>query len=186
MKVSKNKLSYTRSGKPVVLSGKALFKGKLLNLHKASVNLPTGYAAELEIIKHPGAALVVPVLPGNKIVMLRQFRPVIGKYIYELPAGTLEKGENPLSCARREIEEETGYHADKFKRLGTIFPVPGYSTEKIEIFKATGLKKRRFSPERDEVISVFVVTKLQIRELLRKGKLVDAKTICAFCLCGWI
>ena len=107
------------------------FKGKLLKVFLKNILLPNGYLATFEIVKHRGAVLIVPLLANNKVILLRQLRPVIGRYIYELPAGTLEKQESPLACAKREIIEETGYRAKKITKLGEIFPVPGCSTEKI-------------------------------------------------------
>jgi ADP-ribose pyrophosphatase len=165
---------------------KLLYKGRLLSLYKRTVTLPNGYKADLEVVKHPGAALLVPFLTVNKIILLRQLRPVINSYIYELPAGTLNKGESPFLCARREIIEETGYSAKKFVRLGCIFPVPGYSTEKITIFKALGLKESIRQPEKDEIIKHVIVSRKQIRRLFKSGKIVDAKTIAALVLTGWL
>jgi ADP-ribose pyrophosphatase len=118
--------------------------------------------------------------------MLRQLRPVIDSYIYEFPAGTLDKGESPLSCARREIVEETGFAAKKFTRLARIYPVPGYSTEKIVIYKAEGLHKIDRHAEADEIISWRVLTRAAIRRLFNGGKIVDAKTISALAFCCWL
>lgn len=165
---------------------KEVFKGRLLKVYVGKERLPHGYVATFEMIKHPGASLIVPFLTKNKLIMLRQLRPVIGSYIYELPAGTLDKNELPLSCARREIIEETGYSASKFKLLGKIYPVPGYSTEKIFIYKAEGLKKREHIAEEDEVIESRIFTKAEIKKLFKSGKIVDAKTIAALVMCGWL
>lgn len=165
---------------------KKIFSGKLLKLFIKKERLPNGYLATFEMIKHPGAALVVPFLSKDKIIMLRQLRPVIKSYIYELPAGTLGRNESPLSCARREIIEETGYSAKKFTFLGKIYPVPGYSTEKIFIYKAKGLKKRAYTSEEDEIIETRVFTRSGIRKLFKKGAIDDAKTICALTMCGLI
>jgi len=162
------------------------FKGKLLTLITRKARLPNGCRVELEIIRHPGASLIVPFLGQDRIVLLRQLRPVIGSYIYELPAGTLGKNETPLSCARREITEETGYRAARFTRLGRIYPVPGYSTERITVYKAQGLIKRTRNTQRDEIIESIVVTRKEVRRLFRSGKIVDAKTICALAFCGWL
>jgi ADP-ribose pyrophosphatase len=118
--------------------------------------------------------------------MLRQLRPVIDSYIYELPAGTLAAGESPLACAKREIVEETSYAAGKFTFLGKIYPVPGYSTEKIYIFKAERLKKRKTVAEKDEIIIRKVFTRAGVKRLFKDGKIVDAKTIAAFSMCGWL
>ncbi len=175
-----------------------VFRGRLLKVMVKQQRLPSGYLAIFEMIEHPGASLVVPFLGRDRIIMLRQLRPVIGSHIYELPAGTLDRNETPLACARREIVEETGYSARRFTLLGKIYPVPGYSTERIYLYKATGLKKvihdcraRLSVPyqrhgEEDEVIESFVVTKSAIRKLFRSGKITDAKTIAALAFCGWL
>jgi ADP-ribose pyrophosphatase len=165
---------------------KPVFKGKLLKVHVKRERLPHGYLATFEMIRHPGASLVVPFLDRNTIIMLRQLRPVIGRYIYELPAGTLDAGEAPLACARREIIEETGYAAKRFKRLGMIYPVPGYSTEIIYLYKAEGLVLTERIPEEDEVIEHRPMKRAEVRRLFRQGKIVDAKTIAALAHCGWI
>ena len=165
---------------------KTVFKGRLLKVFVKKVRLPNGYTATFEMISHPGAALIVPIISKDKILMLRQLRPVLNSYIYELPAGTLNKGESPISCARREIIEETGYSAGKLTRLGSIYPVPGYSTEKIHIFKAEGLVSGILKPEKDEVIKTLIVTRKKMKDLIRRGRIVDAKTICGLALAGWL
>lgn len=167
-------------------SVKKVFSGKLLKVYVGHERLPHGYVARFEIIKHPGAALIVPFLAKDKIIMLRQLRPVVGRYIYELPAGTLDKNESPASCARREIVEETGYSAKRLKLLGSIFPVPGYSTERIFIYKAEALVKTVRRAEEDEVIESRVFTKAAVRRLFKGGRIVDAKTIAALAFCGWL
>jgi ADP-ribose pyrophosphatase len=165
---------------------KSVFKGKLLKVFVKKVRLPNGYLATFEIIKHPGAALVIPFLSSDKIIMLRQLRPVIGSYIYELPAGTIDKGESALTCAKREIIEETGYSAKRMSRIGSIYPVPGYSTEKIIIYKAGGLTPTPRHAEKDEVIETKVLTRNVVRRLFKSGRIVDAKTIAALAFCGWL
>jgi ADP-ribose pyrophosphatase len=165
---------------------RSVFKGRLLKVVVKKVRLPNGYIATFEMITHPGAALIVPILSKRRIIMLRQLRPVINSYIYELPAGTLNKGESPKACARREIIEETGYSAGKLICLGVIHPVPGYSTEKITIFKAEGLRKCSRLIEKDEIIENKIFTKIQIKRLFKKGRITDAKTISALAMCGWL
>ena len=162
------------------------FKGKLIKLVVQKRRLPNGYLANLELIRHPGAALIVPFLSKEKIILIRQFRPVIDSYLYELPAGTLGKNERPLDCARREIIEETGYAAERFTKIGEVFPVPGYSTELITIFKAERLQKKAFKNEPDEIIQIRIFTKAQLKKLFKSGKIKDAKTICALKFCGWL
>jgi ADP-ribose pyrophosphatase len=118
--------------------------------------------------------------------MLRQLRPVIEKFIYELPAGTIDKGEAPASCARREIIEETGYSAKRLTFLGAIYPVPGYSTEKIYIYKAEGLSKKDRVAEKDEVIENHFMSKAEVRRLFKRGRITDAKTIAALAMSNWL
>jgi ADP-ribose pyrophosphatase len=165
---------------------KTIFKGKLLELSVEKKRLPNGYLATFETIKHPGAALIIPFLAKDRIIMLRQLRPVIKSYIYELPAGTLGKGESAISCARRETVEETGYAARKFTLLGRIYPVPGYSTERISVYKAEGLKKAARAAEKDEVMKTHIFDKKTARRFFKNGRITDAKTICGLALCGWI
>lgn len=165
---------------------KIKYKGKLISLITKRIRLPNGYIGDFEIVRHPGAALIIPFLDKNKIIMLRQFRPVVNAYLYELPAGTLNKNESELVCAKREIIEETGYSAKKLSILGKIYPVPGYSTEKIIIYKAEGLKKQKRNTEKDEVLKSFIFDKKKIKKLFKSAKLIDAKTICALSLCGWL
>ncbi len=163
-----------------------MFKGKLLNVSRKKVILPNGNKVELDIVDHPGAALVVPFLDEKNIIFIRQFRPVINSYLYELPAGTLNIKENILACAKRELIEETGYSSGKIKKIGAIVPVPGYSTEKIFIFKAQDLKKVDHKNEPDEVIIVEKMNRQHVLKLFRSGKIIDAKTICALAMCGWL
>jgi ADP-ribose pyrophosphatase len=163
-------------------AAQTVFSGKLLRVVRCPVRLPNGYKITLELIKHPGAVLIVPILNDGSIVFIRQYRPAIASYIWELPAGTLKAGEKPAVCAQRELIEETGYRAGSLKKLGFIYPAPGYTTEKILIFSATKLLKVPAQQEADEVITVVPKTPAQVRNLLKIGKIVDAKTICALAL----
>jgi ADP-ribose pyrophosphatase len=157
-----------------------------LKVCRKRILLPNGFRIRLDMIEHPGAILVVPFLSRDKIVLLRQFRPVINKYIFELPAGTLEDDESAVACARREMIEETGYKAEKLMRLGCIYPVPGYSTEKIFIYKAEGLKRVGSNIQKDEVIRARITTRKEVCSFFNSGRIIDAKTICAFAFCGWL
>ncbi len=165
---------------------KTVFKGRLLKVATATIRLPNGHTASFEIVQHPGAVLIVPFLDKDTIVLLRQFRPVIGKYLYELPAGTLDPGERPVVCAKRELIEETGYAAGRMRMIGAIYPVPGYSTEKITIFRACDLSKTVRDVQKDEVIRFQAIRREKIRRLFAHGKIPDAKTVCALSMCGWL
>ncbi len=165
--------------------GTVFFKGKLLKLSTQQKQLPTGQSTTVEVIEHPGAVLIIPFLSHHEIVLIHQYRPVLGKYLYELPAGTLNPHETILRCAHRELQEETGYKAKIIKKLGHIYPVPGYSTEVISIFQAEQLTalSKPVKKDLDEVIETKVLTKQQISQLFKKGKINDAKTICALAFC---
>jgi len=150
------------------------------------VRLPNGRAIRISVIHHPGAVIIAPFLNNKTVVMMRQFRPALKKYIYELPAGTLDPGESIAVCARRELLEETGLKPRKLVKLGAIYPVPGYSTEIIHIFKAWDLTVTCAQPEEYEVIETISMTKSQVQKLFKQGQLMDAKSICAFVFCGWL
>jgi ADP-ribose pyrophosphatase len=150
------------------------------------VRLPNGRTIRITFINHPGAVIIVPFLNNKTVVMIRQFRPALKKYIYELPAGTLDPDESVSRCARRELLEETGLKAGRLTKLGSIYPVPGYSTEVIHVFKAQGLTATQAQPEEYEVIELIPMDISQVRRLLKQGKLMDAKTICALVFGGWL
>ncbi|MFC1576318.1 NUDIX domain-containing protein [Candidatus Omnitrophota bacterium] len=165
---------------------KQVFKGRLLRLDVERRRFPNGYVGNLEVVTHPGAVLIVPVLGKDRVVMIRQYRPVIKSNIWELPAGTLGKGEATLSCAKRELAEETGYVARTWKKLGFIYPAPGYTTEKIIIYKATRLSKTRSDIQEDEVITPRILSKPALAKLLKAGRITDAKTIAALSLARFV
>ena len=151
-----------------------------------AVKLPNGRTTRITLINHPGAVIIAPFLNKNTVVMMRQFRPALKKYIYELPAGTLDPHESIATCAHRELLEETGLLTKKLTKLGAIYPVPGYSTEIIHIYKAEQLTMTQAQPEEYEVIETIPMTKQKVRKLFQQGKLVDAKSICTFALCRWL
>ena len=145
--------------------------------------LPNGHPLDLEMITHPGAVCIVPFLNSKQIVLMRQYRAAVDSYLYELPAGTLDDNENPLTCAQRELKEETGYSAKSWKKVGKIFPLPAYSDEQILIYKAAALKFEQSKLEADEVIEVCPTTLAEIKRLFARGKIIDSKTICALTFC---
>lgn len=156
---------------------KKIFSGRILHFKVLKVKLPDGKTTRREIVYHPGAVAIVPILPRNKIILVKQYRKAVEKSLLEIPAGTLEKGENPLRCAQRELIEETGYKAKKTSKLLEFYPAPGYSSEKIHIFKATGLQKTKTDMEPDEFIKIVTLTKSQIRKLYKRGMIKDSKTL---------
>lgn len=159
------------------------FRKKNISLVHRKVKLPTGMNANLDVILHPGAVLIVPFLDAQNAVILRQFRPAVKKYLYEFPAGTLEPGESPKVCARRELREEAGYDAAKITKVGAIFPVPGYSNEEILIYKAEGLYPDKKAGDVDEVLKPVMMSCKKLKQLFLSGHIRDAKTIAGMAFC---
>lgn len=154
-----------------------IYTGKVVTLNVDTVPLPNGVTVDLEIVRHPGASAVVPLKEDGTVVLIRQFRHAAGGFIYEIPAGKLSPGEEPLACADRELEEEIGYRAGSFELLSTIFTAPGFTDEVIHIYKATGLMKGRQQLDRDEVLEVVEMPLCEAVMMIRTGTIRDAKTI---------
>ncbi len=161
-----------------------VYSGRVITLDVDTVTFPDGSTGELEIIRHPGAAAVVPVLsdpagPDPTILMLRQYRYATGGTLWEVPAGTLGAGEAPAACARRELEEEAGVQAGRLEPLTTIWTTPGFTTETIHLFWAAGLTATRAAPERDEFIEVVPRPLSEVLNGIRQGEIRDAKSVVA-------
>ncbi len=165
---------------------KLVFDGKLLKLFVEKKTMPHGFVLNMEYIKHPGAVAVVPFLSRDTIVLIKQYRPVISRYIFEIPAGTLDNGEGLLHCVKREMIEEIGYRAKRIEKLGAIYTTPGFTTERIHIFKATGLSfvGRRHEP--DECIETVKTRVSSLPAMVARGKIIDSKTVAGLALCGLI
>jgi ADP-ribose pyrophosphatase len=155
-----------------------IYKGRVFNLFQEVVALPNGAAIKLDVIRHPGAAAIVPLTRNQTVIMIQQYRHAVGGTIWEIPAGTLDDGEPALACAQRELTEETGYTATTWKQLGEITPVPGYSDERIHIFLATDLTISSQNLDPDEILSVQEVAFTQALDMITRGVIQDAKTIC--------
>jgi ADP-ribose pyrophosphatase len=152
------------------------FSGKLLKIRVDKVVLPSGKETEREIVVHRGAVAIVAVKDG-KVLMESQYRHTAGKILWEIPAGTLEEGEEPKICAKRELKEETGYVANKMKELANFYVAPGYSTEVIYVYLASGLKKEKASPEEDELIEIQFIHIKKALHMIKTNKIEDAKTM---------
>lgn len=163
-----------------ILSTRRVHEGRILRLDVEEVRIPNGNVVSLELIRHRGASAVVPVDADGSAVLIRQYRHATGGYLLEVPAGTLDHpGEPPETCARREVEEETGYRADRLEALGWIWTTPGFTDEKIWLYLATGLTRTRAAHEDDEVITV---ERVPLAEAVRRaliGEISDAKSVCA-------
>ena len=159
-----------------------LYNGKVLNVVLEKVTLPNGAIKDREIVRHPGAAAMVPLLNDGKVVLIRQYRHAVGEFLWEIPAGTLEPDEEPIECARRELVEETGYEASSFDKLAEILPAPGYTDEHIHIFLSTGLKLTGQKLEDDEILEHRPTPFDTALEMITKGEIQDAKTIAGLLL----
>ena len=171
-------------------------KGRIFDFVNEKVRLPNGITKRYDFIKHNGAVVIIPFITKDKVVLIKQFRVVIGKYILELPAGSIDKGEKPAACAKRELIEETGYKAGKIEFIGNIIPCPGYSTEILHVYKATGLddvgslhggtSQNIHHKDEDEIIEPMIVSKAHVRKMFKDGKINDSKTIAALAMIGWL
>jgi len=159
-----------------------LYAGKVVNLDLDTVRFPDGSTGQLEMLRHPGAAAVVPFLDPPKdadprVVLIRQFRHAADGYIWEVPAGRLDQGEPPESCAARELEEETGMRARRLERLVTIYTTPGFTDERIHLFLADGLDPGAEHREADEFMELHTLPWSLVLAMVEGGEIVDAKTL---------
>ncbi len=186
-----------------LIKSKEVFRGKLLKLTASEVKLPDKNVTEREVVSHPGAVAIVPMTSRNEVVMVRQYRFAIERHTLELPAGTLEEGEKPIICAKRELEEEIQVRANKWKKLISVYPSPGYCNEIIHIYLAkeledlskAGNKGENFKDvqnniknirksqvkvkksEKDEFINRVIIPLKEVKDKILNGEIMDAKTI---------
>ncbi len=160
-------------------SSKVIYTGRVYKLIRENITLPNQVRVDLEVIRHPGASGILALTDQREVVMVRQYRHAIGDFIWEIPAGTLDTDENHLSCAKRELEEETGFSARTWQKLGEIIPVPGYSNERVSLYLATHLLKTAGHPEQDEYLSVHLISFDHVINMVYQGDICDAKTISA-------
>ncbi len=156
---------------------KNIYHGKVITLNIDTVTLPNGLTVDLEMVRHPGAAAVVPLKEDGTVILIKQFRHAAGGFIYEIPAGKLHPGEDPKACAARELEEEIGYRTGSLELLSSIFTAPGFTDEVIHIFKATAMTKGRQHLDRDEVLEVVEMPLQEAMAMIRVGTIRDAKTM---------
>jgi len=164
------------------IASKRVYTGRVINLDIDTVRFPNGTIGELEMIRHSGASAVVPFLSDPtgddpQVLLIRQYRYAAEGFVYEIPAGRLDTGEEPVGCARRELREETGCDAERVEHLTTIYTTPGFTDERIYLFMAVGLTRGELAREADEFIELETMPLSRALELVEGGAIQDAKTI---------
>jgi len=159
-----------------------IYRGRVLHVLECDVDLPNGARTTLEIVRHPGAAAIVPFLNDAEILLVRQYRFAAGGYLLEVPAGKLDPGERPDACAARECEEEVGHRPARLEKLGAILTTPGFSDEVIHLYAGFDLTESRTAHEDDEVIAVERVMLADAVRMVESGEITDGKTVSALLL----
>jgi ADP-ribose pyrophosphatase len=159
-----------------VLGTRRIYNGRVLNVRLDDVELPNGHRSTFEIIEHGGGVCVIAQPQHDSIVLVRQYRPAIGSYLLEVPAGKLERGEDPAECAIRELREETGYRCERIRKTWSFYTAPGFCSELLHLFVAEGLSQGEAAPEDNEAIDVEVVPVMRALEMVDRGEIIDAKT----------
>lgn len=170
------------------VESKRIYEGKIINIRVDTVELPYKRYSKREIVEHPGAAGIISITPDKDIILVKQFRKPIEEILLEIPAGLIEYGEEPEQCAIRELKEETGYTAGKFKKLFEYYSTPGFSDEKIHIYLAEDIVEGVARPDENEYIEIVKMPVNEALEKVKTGEIRDAKTVVAilayFNFCG--
>ncbi len=165
--------------RPKVLHSKLIYSGPVFDLRQERVVEPGGVKVVRDVVVHCGSVVLLPVFPDGRVLLVRQYRHAVGELLWELVAGRIEPGESPLAAARRELLEETGYAARRFRKLLDLIPTPGYVSERMSAYAAEGLAPGAARPEADERIVARRFTLRQLEAMMRRGTLRDAKSIAA-------
>lgn len=169
------------------LSTRTVYVGRIFDVTVDRVRLPHGREADLEIVRHEGSVVLLPVTGDGRVLLVRQYRHAAGRFLWELPAGSLETNEDTEVAAARECQEELGLVADRLERLHTFYPTPGFCTETMTYFRATELREPRADDpvahqDEDESIEVGSFTTVEIRRMIDAGEIADLKTVAALFL----
>lgn len=156
-----------------------IYHGSAVDFFCDEVELLNGATAKREYVHHPGASAIIPFIDKNSIVLVKQYRYPVNQITYEIPAGKIDKNETPLECITRELEEETGYKSKRLEKLLAFYPTTAFSNEIIHIFAAFGLKEGKQNPDEDEFVSKEIISFKEAVEMVKKGKIMDSKTIIA-------
>lgn len=167
---------------------RTIFRGRIFTVQVETITLPKGGRLDAEIIRHPGSVVIIPVMDGGDIVLVRQYRHAIGRWAWELPAGSLKPGEEIEQAAVRECHEEVGLVAERIERLGAFYPTPGYCDELMHVYRATGLRLPRAGEEahqdEDEDIEARPFSIAEIKAMVAGQAIIDLKTIAGLALLG--
>ena len=175
--MSASKSRGKRAAKAKVLSSKMSFEGAVFGVRTDRVVEPGGVEVTRDIVTHTGSVVVLPVFPNGDILLIRQYRHTIGNFLWELVAGRIEAGESAAVAARRELLEETGYTARRFRKLLVAYPTPGFVSESMTLYVAEELREGASRPEADEKITMRRFSRKKLESWLRRGTLRDAKSI---------
>lgn len=163
-----------------IKSSKQVYKCRLFRVTEEVASDKTGFKIERSVVRHRGAAVMLAADEEDRVLLVRQYRLPVDSHLWELPAGTLDEGEKPLTTAKRELKEETGYTAKKWKKLAQYYPSPGFVDEKMTVYLATDLTAGEASPMEDERIEAKWFTKKELKEMIRKGRIQDSKTLVGY------
>jgi len=164
---------------------KVVLRSRVFSIRHDKWRGPDGRISERDTVVHPGAVAILPLDAQGRVLIVRQFRAPAAAWLLEIPAGTLELGEPPLACAKRELIEETGFAARRWRKLGVIYNAPGYSSERIHLYKAWDLRPAYGKKDADEHIELAAMTLPEVRRAVKAGKITDAKTMCALLYDGF-
>lgn len=162
--------------KEELVSSQEIFKGKIIRVQVDTVRLPDGNNAKREVVRHPGAVVILPLTDKREVILVRQYRHATGEILLELPAGKRDGGEDPLTCAQRELEEETGYKVSELRVLSSFYTSPGFCDELIYLVLAKGLIKGKACPDEGEFIDVLTLPLEKAVRMVLDGEIKDAKT----------
>jgi ADP-ribose pyrophosphatase len=169
-----------------VLRHDDIYKGRIFTVVRDRVRLPKGVEATLEVVRHPGSVVLLPMPDAGHLILVRQYRYAIDRWVWELAAGSLKPGEDPAAAAARECEEETGLAAGRVEQVGAFYPTPGYCDEKMNFFKLTGLAppagRPPASPDDDEDIRTGSFSVDEVRDMIAHGEIDDLKTVAGLAL----
>ncbi len=165
-----------------LLQSETLYKGRAFTIRRDLLRTPDGRTTKFDIVVHHGSVVLIPIDDEGNLLFVRQYRHAAGEDLLELPAGTLNEGESPASCAQREIREETGMAADQLTHIGGFYLAPGYSTEFMHVYLATGLHPDPLEADADEFLSVEAIPLPQALRMAERGNVPDAKSLAALLL----